>query len=399
MEYSIVGITAIIISVILNFDILFKKHKEKNYYMISYRFFIYITALFFISDIAWGILNSYHLMVLLHIDTTVYFIAMCLSVSLWTRYVTFYVAEKNFFNKIIIYAGTAILLFGLVVIVINYIKPILFYFDENNNYHASYMRYALLTVQLLLFVLTSIYGFIKVGLTKGILRTRFLAISLFGIIMGASITLQTLFPLLPFYAVGCMIGICIIHQFVVNSEKEEAIIREEKQRSELLLAKKLAYTDPLTGAKSKHAYVEIEEELDKKILKKEIKEFAVVVFDINGLKYINDTKGHDAGDEYTINSYKEITSIYKDVPIYRFGGDEFVAILFDDNYKVRDNLFTLFENNIMNNIKNGMAVVSSGMADFDITQDNTYHSVFLKADKRMYARKEYLKQERQKAIN
>ena len=117
----------------------------------------------------------------------------------------------------------------------------------------------------------------------------------------------------------------------------------------------------------------------------------MVVFDINGLKIVNDTRGHDSGDEYIIDSYKEIEKVYKGVPIYRFGGDEFVIVLSDEYYAKRHELLDEFENNIAYNVDNNRAVVSSGMADFDIDNDNTYRAVFKKADQDMYLRKNYLK--------
>ena len=56
-------------------------------------------------------------------------------------------------------------------------------------------------------------------------------------------------------------------------------------------------------------------------------EFAVVVMDINGLKTVNDTCGHDFGDILIIDACKLICRTFKRSPVYRIGGDEFVAIL------------------------------------------------------------------------
>lgn len=39
--------------------------------------------------------------------------------------------------------------------------------------------------------------------------------------------------------------------------------------------------------------------MGQRIADDDIREFGVVVFDLNGLKEINDTKGHDAGERYT----------------------------------------------------------------------------------------------------
>ena len=64
------------------------------------------------------------------------------------------------------------------------------------------------------------------------------------------------------------------------------------------MAREVAYRDPLTGVKSKHAFVDKEIEIDEKIERGLPFEFGVIVCDVNGLKHINDTLGHKAGDEY-----------------------------------------------------------------------------------------------------
>jgi len=48
---------------------------------------------------------------------------------------------------------------------------------------------------------------------------------------------------------------------------------------------------------------------------------------------VNDTLGHEAGDNCIISSINLIKSFFIDVPIYRVGGDEFALILMDEKYK------------------------------------------------------------------
>ena len=49
--------------------------------------------------------------------------------------------------------------------------------------------------------------------------------------------------------------------------------------------------------------------------------------DINGLKAINDEKGHEAGDGVIVNTAAAFSSVFKKKNCYRIGGDEFVAIV------------------------------------------------------------------------
>ena len=92
----------------------------------------------------------------------------------------------------------------------------------------------------------------------------------------------------------------------------------------------MANTDSLTGVRNKHAYSEAEAHLNQKIRQNEIDKLAIVVCDINGLKIVNDTLGHAAGDE-VIRGFAEIIRLIRDKydlegKIYRIGGDEFAII-------------------------------------------------------------------------
>ena len=399
MLYSLVVITSIIVCLILNFDIIFlSSRKQERKAVKEYRLFIYSIILFFIFDGLWGILYDAGLITLAYIDTDLYFVAMSLSILFWARSINMYLEEKTTANKIIIICGVVFFIFTLVTIIINLFYPILFMFDEDKVYHGMHVRYVLLALQVLMFTISSTYAIVMSRKVTGTFKNRYILIGVFGYIMAFSIVMQVVFPLLPLYSVGCMLGNVLVHTFVSGSERkeyrkslEDSINKLKEKEKELVLANTLAYTDSLTGAKSKHAYVEMEEKMDKAIAFKKISKFSIVVFDINGLKIMNDTLGHEAGDDYIKSCYKEIADVYQGVTVYRFGGDEFVAVLGDENYNQRHELLEIFEKNIDKNVPLHKAIVSSGMADFDPKVDNTFRAVFIKADTEMYKRKEILK--------
>ena len=54
---------------------------------------------------------------------------------------------------------------------------------------------------------------------------------------------------------------------------------------------------------------------------------AVVLCDLNGLKEINDQKGHDAGDKFIVQTAQTLKSVFGKRHVYRLGGDEFIAVL------------------------------------------------------------------------
>jgi len=174
-------------------------------------------------------------------------------------------------------------------------------------------------------------------------------------------------------------------------EQEEMLRRELRQQRQLDSAIHMAYTDPLTGVKSKQAYVEAESRLDQRIEGKAAAEFGVVVFDLNDLKRVNDTQGHELGDQYIKDGCRLICTRFKHSPVFRVGGDEFVVILEGSDYLCRAELLDGFEQEMDENAKTGGIVISSGCALYEPARDDCVRAVFERADELMYRRKRTLK--------
>ena len=187
-----------------------------------------------------GILDARRLTALQYADTTVHFLAMVAAVMLWTRYVVLYLESDNRFGALLLRTGQAFLAFEIAVVVINLFRPVLFWFDAGGGYHAGVVRFVTLGLQILLFLLTSVHTLRVTARSEGSVRQRHLTIGLFGIAMIALIGIQVFYPLMPFYAMGYMLGTCVLHSFVVEDEKEEyrrelerAVEREHQQKQEL----------------------------------------------------------------------------------------------------------------------------------------------------------------------
>lgn len=54
---------------------------------------------------------------------------------------------------------------------------------------------------------------------------------------------------------------------------------------------------------------------------------AVIFADLNGLKLVNDTEGHKAGDALLMSAASALREVFRDEEIFRAGGDEFVVLL------------------------------------------------------------------------
>ena len=157
-------------------------------------------------------------------------------------------------------------------------------------------------------------------------------------------------------------------------------------------SERLAIIDPLTGVKNKHAYLSEQNNLDAAIAEGRAQEFAIVVCDVNGLKKINDTLGHKAGDEYIREACKMVCEIFQHSPVYRVGGDEFVAIMRGRDYAIRKELMMALHERSVDHIRNGGAVISGGLSEFETGKDRGTHDVFERADQRMYEEKKRLKE-------
>jgi diguanylate cyclase (GGDEF)-like protein len=165
-------------------------------------------------------------------------------------------------------------------------------------------------------------------------------------------------------------------------------LEEEQEKSNSF--KSMANTDSLTGIRNKHAFSDAEAALNHKIKEKEIDKLAIVVCDINGLKYVNDTQGHAAGDKLIIAACKVICEFFTHGAVYRIGGDEFAVILQGRGYDEMDGVIRGMNRQMEENIKTGDVVVSLGYSTMK-DNDEELHDMFERADQMMYERKKELK--------
>ncbi len=85
----------------------------------------------------------------------------------------------------------------------------------------------------------------------------------------------------------------------------------------------LSYRDAMTNLNNPRSYKEHMEELSKKKLP-----YGLIFMDLNDFKMVNDTYGHDAGDELLIITAKRLqNSIREKDRAFRIGGDEFVVVI------------------------------------------------------------------------
>ena len=179
-------------------------------------------------------------------------------------------------------------------------------------------------------------------------------------------------------------------QLVIGVNNIDAQVKRDREyQHNLDVAHIQANRDELTGVKNKHAYAELEEQLNKQIKDGKTVNFSVCVLDVNELKTVNDTHGHQKGDELLRSACSMICHIFAHSPVFRIGGDEFAVISQGHDYLHIDELMDELEEQNRENRENGEANVAAGMAKYNGESDVA--AVFNKADETMYANKRALK--------
>ncbi len=158
----------------------------------------------------------------------------------------------------------------------------------------------------------------------------------------------------------------------------------------------LVYKDALTRVKNKAWYDKVKEGMDQRIEDGKA-EFGIVMVDLNGLKSVNDTYGHDHGDEYIFGACRQLCVIYSHSSVFRVGGDEFVVLLENTDYNNRQELLKELKESY-NKTSSDMSKepwerysAAAGMALFDPGIDHCMDDVFKRADALMYEDKQRIK--------
>ena len=154
----------------------------------------------------------------------------------------------------------------------------------------------------------------------------------------------------------------------------------------------IAHKDSLTGVKNKTSYVEKIAELDKKISAGEA-EFCIVMVDVNYLKRVNDTYGHEIGNTYLKNACRLTCAVFGAENVYRVGGDEFVVILSGEKVSLSKYFVAQFKSEMEHKLSNESLALwekvsaAVGVAIYDPDKDKNADEVFKRADKEMYENK------------
>ncbi len=157
----------------------------------------------------------------------------------------------------------------------------------------------------------------------------------------------------------------------------------------------LSYRDNLTSLENPRSYHDHLAEVERKK-----QPYGLIYMDLNDFKHVNDTYGHDAGDELlTIVSKRLRNSIREKDRVFRIGGDEFCVIVHDaHDEKFYESVMARMRENVarsvvLNNNVKLLVSISTGYARYPEDGSNS-EEIIQKADDAMYQNKRLYKARR-----
>ena len=150
----------------------------------------------------------------------------------------------------------------------------------------------------------------------------------------------------------------------------------------------LSIKDPLTGLYNRH-YLEDYATKACSRVNRHKSNLVLIFIDLDNFKQVNDTFGHEAGDEVL----KKVSAIFKEIfrqydIIVRYGGDEFIILIEDIKYDetALKNLLDKMVERIEENLKKFNISASYGIAVAP-KESNSFKELIYLADERMYKQK------------
>lgn len=180
---------------------------------------------------------------------------------------------------------------------------------------------------------------------------------------------------------GVLIIICMIIGRQLYIIKENNSLIEEYSY--------LAYHDALTGLCNR---VKFQETLDLKMSLNKNREIALLLIDLDRFKIVNDTLGHQVGDDLLIKVSNRLRQVIdRDMQVFRLGGDEFAVTIIQDaaeksKQAAREILNALQDPFIVNGSE--FTLTASIGVSFFPENGNTYEELFKFADAAMYLAKD-----------
>ena len=189
-----------------------------------------------------------------------------------------------------------------------------------------------------------------------------------------------------------------IENYIHNLTQTKEQLTSARQHADDM--QKAALLDSLTGIRNRLAYDKEIVRLEEEMKETDRKNYGIAMIDLNFLKVINDTYGHEQGNAAIVALSKIICDVFVHSPVFRIGGDEFAVILRNNDYDKIEALQDEFNDRLAElqaiDSRKPWEKLSAafGYALFDPALDQSADDVFKRADQKMYEHKKAMKAER-----
>lgn len=252
-----------------------------------------------------------------------------------------------------------------------------FWIDQNNHYHQGRYYYVYFFICIIvMFAIVSAYHQFEQKTFSG--DRLFMFYTFFVVFLGIVIQ-EVSGGRLRTTSLTIAIGMCFLLNRFNNFTQKVSDLKISRDNV-------VMRTDIMTGMQNRYAY---EEKLGEMVTPQGGKEFLAFSIDINGLKEMNDNRGHLAGDDLI----REIAAIIRDIlgkngECYRIGGDEFAAIVPGDSQQGEKLKRQLEIEAVKCRINTGQNIsFSIGYADSESHPQANLERLMQLADQQMYQEK------------
>lgn len=384
-NYLITAATAAV-SILLILLSEFRSHKSDVNH--AYRRLLATACAFCVLDSFWGLAAMCTDLgpAFFFVISSFFHIATIMVAGMWTWFVIDYLDFKSLYRRLFCLLIVCLCIVQLFLVIRNIFVPSIFII-ENGVYITVGLRSLAFFTQYFLYVIVSliaVFSMIRdIGKDTTKSRSAFLFV-VFPVLFGI---LQFRYTDSPYYSAGFLIGCVMIHVLFVTAERDnlkDTKYKEEISNKEREIAREVlrSNTDELTGLLNRRAY--IDELVVNSILPDD--ELTYISMDVNGLKIVNDTLGHEAGDELLLGAGELMKKCFEGYgSVFRIGGDEFAAILFGNDAEI-DRTVANFKNAIRDwkGEKVKELSVSMGIVRKRDYPEMTLEEVTVVADKLMY---------------
>ena len=216
--YSVFSIVAVAIHLIFNFRMLTGRGVTTVYGK-RYRGFLFGVLAYYISDAAWGIFAGLGWRGPWYVDTMFFFLSLAVFVVMWGRFAVDYLGFSRLTRRIVDWSGAALIATCIVALAVNPFTDCFFHIDAQGVYQVDFFRDPYFCLLVGFNVLGAALVLAKVVRSKDDARRRSVMVFTFSALIAFAIVLQVIWPLTPFTSLGCLVGNCFFHVFVVQDEK------------------------------------------------------------------------------------------------------------------------------------------------------------------------------------